>query len=723
MQKNILENSKRNDRLKIQLASPNKILEWGVRTLENGHQFGEVNYPETINYRTFKPEPGGLFCEQIFGPTKDWVCSCGKYKGDIFKVKEPLFCSTCHVEITESKIRRERMGHIKLAYPVIHTWYLKSRPNFLSILLNKPIKEVEEIVYLIKTDKQNSIHNLNLISLQDKKLSYLNNQKFLYGQKFFSRAQKIKFKHWQTPLNYSPYQNHYNLNLDSFLQNETEKNQTNSYYNNNLFFKSDIFLYYYLITIKFNNIKYQKSKSISGTRKIRQNLENINFEIIIKEFCETLTFLTTRYYNQKLSPRKNRSDLKKIKLALQNQIRRLKVIQYFYKTKSRPEWVILSVLPVLPPGLRPLVRLDHGQFISSDLNELYRRIIYRNNRYSQFQKSFIPDIMMRNEKRLLQESVDQLINNGQRKQPAVNRKKTPFKSLSEIIKGKTGRFRQNLLGKRVDYSGRSVIIVNSSLKLHQCGLPRNMAIELFQPFLLSKLLQLKLVRNVEHAKKLIKKPTPLIWKILTRMMRTKFILLNRAPTLHRLGIQAFQPILTDGKAINLHPLVCSAFNADFDGDQMGVHIPLGWKAQVEAKLLMLACNNWLTPATGDPNILPSQDMVLGCYYLTVENLSIMSIKKSKYYFSNFDDVFSAYEQNNINLHSYIWLKWNGNIENSNENEEPLEIHVGLSGISNFIYQRCQLYQNAKNRNLDQYIRTTTGRVILNKLMNDYLKFY
>ncbi|WP_309744192.1 DNA-directed RNA polymerase subunit gamma, partial [Chamaesiphon sp. OTE_20_metabat_361] len=511
------------DYVKIGIASPDRIREWGSRNLPNGQLVGEVTKPETINYRTLKPEMDGLFCERIFGPAKDWECHCGKYK----RVRHRgIVCERCGVEVTESRVRRHRMGFIKLAAPVAHVWYLKGIPSYLSILLDMPLRDVEQIVYF------NSYVVLN--AGNDDTLGY---KQLLTEEQWLEIEERI----------YSE---------DSLLEN---------------------------VEVGI------------GAEAVQRLLEDLQLE----DEAEKL--------RQQISESKGQKRAKLIK--------RLRVIDNFIATGSRPEWMILSYVPVIPPDLRPMVQLDGGRFATSDLNDLYRRVINRNNRLARLQEILAPEIIVRNEKRMLQEAVDALIDNGRRGRTVVGANNRALKSLSDIIEGKQGRFRQNLLGKRVDYSGRSVIVVGPKLKIHQCGLPREMAIELFQPFVIHRLIKNNLVNNIKAAKKLIQRGDPTVWDVLEEVISGHPVMLNRAPTLHRLGIQAFEPIIVEGRAIQLHPLVCPAFNADFDGDQMAVHVPLSLESQAEARLLMLASNNILSPATGSPIVAPSQDMVLGCYYL------------------------------------------------------------------------------------------------------------
>ena len=536
------------DYIRIGIASPERILQWS---------HGEVTKPETINYRTLKPERDGLFCERIFGPSKDWECYCGKYK----RVRHKgIICERCGVEVTDSKVRRERMGHIKLAAPVSHIWFLKGIPSYLGLLLDMTLKDLEQVIYF-------------------------NNYVVLDGG-------ESPFKKLQL-LNEEEYEDYMAENEDSTL------------------------------------------KVGIGAEAIKELLSEIN----TKELAEEIRTELAGSVN---------SVQKKSKL-----IKRLRLLDSLISSETDPTWMIMDVLPVTPPDLRPMVQLDGGRFATSDLNDLYRRVINRNNRLQRLLEMGAPEIIVRNEKRMLQEAVDALIDNGRRGRTVVGPNNRALKSLSNIIEGKQGRFRQNLLGKRVDYSGRSVIVVGPQLSLNQCGLPKEMAIELFKPFVVNKLIERGYVQNIKSAKKKIERSEAIVWDILEEVIDGHPVLLNRAPTLHRLGIQAFEPKLVEGRAIQLHPLVCTAFNADFDGDQMAVHVPLSIEAQTEARMLMLATNNILAPATGKPIITPTQDMVLGMYYLT-----ILKNPESdpKGYFYNFQDAISALEVGVIDLHDKIVVR-------------------------------------------------------------------
>jgi DNA-directed RNA polymerase subunit beta' len=614
------------DYVKIGLASPERIREWGERTLPNGQLVGEVTKPETINYRTLKPEMDGLFCERIFGPAKDWECHCGKYK----RVRHRgIVCERCGVEVTESRVRRHRMGYIKLAAPVAHVWYLKGIPSYMAILLDMPLRDVEQIVYF------NAYVVLNA-----------------------GNADNLSYKQL--------------LSEDQWMEIEDEMYSEDS--------------------------KLQDIEVGIGAEALQRLLQDIPLD----EEAERL--------REEIATSKGQKRAKYIK--------RLRVIDNFVATGSLPDWMILDYIPVIPPDLRPMVQLDGGRFATSDLNDLYRRVINRNNRLARLQEILAPEIIVRNEKRMLQEAVDALIDNGRRGRTVVGANNRPLKSLSDIIEGKQGRFRQNLLGKRVDYSGRSVIVVGPKLKIHQCGLPKEMAIELFQPFVIHRLIRQGLVNNIKAAKKLIQRNDPTIWDVLEEVIEGHPVMLNRAPTLHRLGIQAFEPILVDGRAIQLHPLVCPAFNADFDGDQMAVHVPLSIEAQAEARLLMLASNNILSPATGRPIVTPSQDMVLGCYYLTADNPK--SNKGEGRYFANLDDAIIAYHQAEIHIHAYIWVRFDGIVETDEPDEKVIEENTTDEGVVTRTYRMRRERRDATGDLISQYIKTTVGRVIYNKTIIDAL---
>jgi DNA-directed RNA polymerase subunit beta' len=538
------------DQIRISIASPDKILSWS---------YGEIKKPETINYRTFKPERDGLFCARIFGPIKDYECLCGKYKRMKYK---GIICEKCGVEVTLSRVRRERMGHIELAAPVAHIWFLKSLPSRIGLLLDMTLKDLERILYF----ENYVVIEPGLTPLKDRQL--LAEEEYLRAQEEYG--------------------------ADSFT-------------------------------------------AMIGAEAIRGMLRALDLEKMALDLRKEIAEST--------------SELKPKKLA-----KRLKLIEAFVQSHNKPEWMILTAVPVIPPDLRPLVPLDGGRFATSDLNDLYRRVINRNNRLKRLIELRAPDIIIRNEKRMLQEAVDALFDNGRRGRVITGANKRPLKSLADMLKGKQGRFRQNLLGKRVDYSGRSVIVVGPELKLHQCGLPKKMALELFKPFIYSRLDAKGLSTTVKQAKKLVEKEKPEVWDILDEVIREHPVLLNRAPTLHRLGIQAFEPVLIEGKAIQLHPLVCAAFNADFDGDQMAVHVPLSLEAQLEARVLMMSTNNILHPANGSPIIVPSQDIVLGLYYLSLMREGEPGQGKM---FGEMSEIEHALERGVITLHSRIGYRWEG----------------------------------------------------------------
>ena len=613
------------DYVKIAIASPERIRQWGERTLPNGQVVGEVTKPETINYRTLKPEMDGLFCERIFGPAKDWECHCGKYK----RVRHRgIVCERCGVEVTESRVRRHRMGYIKLAAPVAHVWYLKGIPSYLSILLDMPLRDVEQIVYF-------------------------NAYVVLNG----GNAENLTYKQLLTE--------------DQWLEIEEQLYSEDSQ----------------LVNVEVG----------IGAEALQRLLQDLDLDAEGEKLREDIA---------------NAKGQKRAKL-----IKRLRVIDNFIATGSLTEWMVLTVIPVIPPDLRPMVQLDGGRFATSDLNDLYRRVINRNNRLARLQEILAPEIIVRNEKRMLQEAVDALIDNGRRGRTVVGANNRPLKSLSDIIEGKQGRFRQNLLGKRVDYSGRSVIVVGPNLKIHQCGLPREMAIELFQPFVIHRLIRQGLVNNIKAAKKLIQRGDPQVWDVLEEVIAGHPVMLNRAPTLHRLGIEAFEPILVDGRAIQLHPLVCPAFNADFDGDQMAVHVPLSLESQAEARLLMLASNNILSPATGRPIVTPSQDMVLGCYYLTADNPNAIKVDR---HFASMEDAIKAYEQRQVGLHDRVWIRFDGKVETETPDNEVVSTDKSSDGIVTKHYRERRVRETAEGELLSQYIRTTPGRIVYNKAIQEAL---
>ena len=561
------------DRIRIGLASPEQIREWSS---------GEVKKPETINYRTLKPERDGLFCERIFGPTKDWECNCGKYKRIRYK---GVVCDRCGVEVTRSKVRRERMGHIELAAPCSHIWYFKGIPSRMGLLLNISPRQLEKVIYFV---------------------SY------------------IVLDGGDTPLE------------KMSLLTESEYRDNKEKYGSG--FRAGI-----------------------GAEAIKELLDDLDLEALYEELKEEIR-TTTGQRNIKA-------------------VRRLEVVEAFLKSSNKPSWMILDVLPVIPPEIRPMVQLDGGRFATSDLNDLYRRVINRNNRLKRLLDLGAPDIIVRNEKRMLQEAVDALIDNGRRGRPVTGPGNRPLKSLSDMLKGKQGRFRQNLLGKRVDYSGRSVIVVGPELKMHQCGLPKEMAIELFKPFVMKKLVNEGYAHNIKSAKRMVERLKPEVWDVLEDVIKDHPVLLNRAPTLHRLGIQAFEPVLVEGRALRLHPLVCTAYNADFDGDQMAIHVPLSAEAQAEARLLMLAANNILNPKDGKPVTTPTQDMILGSYYLTIDRDGALGEGKI---FKDNNEALLAYDAGEVHLQAKILVRQENGSRYGIPDGGRLETTVGRIIFNNVI---------------------------------------
>ena len=583
------------DAIRISLASPDKILSWS---------FGEVTKPETINYRTFKPERDGLFCAKIFGPITDWECLCGKYK----RMKHRgVICDKCGVEVTQAKVRRERLGHITLATPVSHVWFFKGLPSRIGHLLDISLRDLERILYF---------EGYVVIDPADTELK----QNQLLNEEQYRKARE-EYGH--------------------------------------------------------------KFKAQMGAEAIKELLKRVDIDGLAEEL--------------RVKMRSEVSVQKKLKFA-----KRLKVVDSFRRSNNQPNWMILDIVPVIPPELRPLVPLDGGRFATSDLNDLYRRVINRNNRLKKLMELKAPDVIIRNEKRMLQEAVDALFDNGRRGRVLRGANNRPLKSLSDTLKGKQGRFRQNLLGKRVDYSGRSVIVVGPELKLHQCGLPKKMALELFKPFIYNKLEQRELVATIKQAKEMVEQQRPEVWDILEEVIREHPVLLNRAPTLHRLGIQAFEPVLVEGKAIRIHPLVCTAFNADFDGDQMAVHIPLSPEAQIEASVLMMSSNNVLSPSNGAPITVPSQDIVLGCYYLTKAKPGAKGEGRA---FGNSDDVQLALESGVLETLAPIRLRYTGLLQDLTTARDDQDVlHTEVQEVTNKI------------------INTTVGRVILNAALPAEMPF-
>jgi len=730
--------------VQLQLASPTEIKRWSQRMLPTGELVGEISKADTINYRTFKPERGGLFCERIFGSTVNRECSCGKTKRR--KLIAPLnynrlklqptnsqatnvqdvieVCPACGVEPTNSKVRRYRMGCISLKKPVAHMWYFRNNPNVLASILNMRSQEIDE-----------TVHFQTYIASKPGTQNYC-----LHG------GVQWFVNHWE------PMHPYFAGELDPLIDTAAPWNGSKA-------------------------VMPSQIKTIEncGAEALQELLTRIDLAFLQRMLARKLKNAIERKKLASKSLRKQHKRRKKAKLLgradqknygitvkVKTYARRLEFVRSLARKGLRPEWMVLSVFPVLPPDLRPMIQMSSGRFATSDLNDLYRRLIYRKIRFekflSLFDEEFLPDLLIRHDLCLLQEAADSIIDNGRLEKPAQRPNRKPFKSLTSIIEGKHGRFRQNLLGKRVDYSGRSVIVVGPKLRLHQCGLPREMALELFQPFVIRALLEESGVKNIRAAKNLLQRRPQMVWDILENVVLGHPVLLNRAPTLHRLGIQAFEPILLSGRAIQLHPLVCPAFNADFDGDQMAVHVPLGLEAQAEARLLMLATHNWLSPATGEPSILPSQDMILGFYYLTTlkptishkrtTNLASGLTNKVPYQlntiYNSFESVLHAYDINKIDLHEMVWLRWSSYIQT--QNPFPLQLNISPNGHVTSIYDSFVIESDSdqqdwlvKSTEISQttkkivsyqsemsvtgssfYIRTTPGRVLFNNLIYENL---
>ena len=790
----MIQAEKEFDYIKIKLASPVRILQWSHRRLPNGQFIGEVQKSETINYRTFKPEMDGLFCERIFGPSKSLECACGKYKRVRY---DGLICERCGVELTESRVRRHRMGHINLIYPVTHVWYTNSRPNYMALLLE--VEQCEKridtglLYYLpdiftlinlsLESDKHSQIQQLLDEIIKHKGLiNELSND-----PNFNENTQKLKRNILYNKINRYQYSNERLVTYSNLQLSKVKKKLKRllEIFKKDSFSKlilSQIFQQEYQkkfaiksgkVNLRDNRIKriklaslayfiaedeisfyglhwdlqqYRRSRELGfsgyplkpypkpnsqnrrrntpkyllrttpnyliGAVLIKKELEKLNINLEISKTRRFITICSKVLHKEKpiydCSKWFRKWEYQRIYKLRDQSIKRVRILENLQATGSNPSWMVITILPVIPPALRPMIQLEGGRFATSDLNELYRRIITRNNRLLRLLEIDAPQLIIRNEKRMLQEAVDTLIDNGKRGKIALSANNRPLKSLSDIIKGKHGRFRQNLLGKRVDYSGRSVIVVGPSLKLNQCGLPYEMALELFQPFIIRELINQGLVSNMKVAKNLIQQNESAIDPVLEKVLSCHPIFLNRAPTLHRLGIQAFEPILVQGRAIKLHPLVCSAFNADFDGDQMAVHIPLSLESQAECYMLMLAPYNFLSPSNGEPIIMPSQDMVLGCYYLTVNNIN--GLLGSNHYFADLEDVILAYQQDQIELHSTIWVRYKNVIMNSHNLIKKFRLKDD-SYIE--YYDNLQVRKDKTGKELVHYIKTTTGRVIFN----------
>nr|WOC91788.1 RNA polymerase beta' subunit [Utricularia nephrophylla] len=662
----------KHQQLRIGLVSPQQIRAWTTKILPNGEIVGEVRKPYTFHYKTNKPEKDGLFCERIFGPIKSGICACGNYRVIGDEKDDPNFCEQCGVEFVDSRIRRYQMGYIKLACPVTHVWYLKCLPSYIANLLDKPLKELEGLVYCD-----------------------------VYPNFSFAR-----------PIMKKP----------TFLRLRG-------------LFESEIQSWKYSIPLFFTNPGFEtfRNREIStGAGAIREQLSDLDLHIILENSLVEWKELGDEGHAG------NEWDDRKIGRRKDFLVRRMELAKHFLRTNIEPEWMVLCLLPVLPPELRPIIQIDGGKLMSSDINELYRRVIYRNNTLTDLlttSRSTPGELVMCQEK-LVQEAVDTLLDNGIRGHPTRDGHNKVYKSFADVIEGKGGRFRETLLGKRVDYSGRSVIVVGPSLSLHRCGLPREIAIELFQTFVIRGLIRQHLASNIGVAKNKIKEKEPIVWEILQEVMQGHPVLLNRAPTLHKLGIQAFQPVLVGGRAICLHPLVCKGFNADFDGDQMAVHVPLSLEAQTEARLLMFSHMNLLSPAIGDPISVPTQDMLIGLYVLTSGNRrgirvnrynpwNCINYKKKRsdnnnnnykdpkeLFFSNSYDAIQTYRQKGILLDRPLWLRWRLDQRVIALRETPIEVHYQSLGTCYEIYGHYLIVRRIKNEILFLYIRTTVGHISL-----------
>nr|QXL59366.1 RNA polymerase beta' subunit [Pedicularis oederi var. sinensis] len=654
----------KHQQLRIGLVSPQQISTWATKILPNGEIVGEVTKPYTFHYKTNKPEKDGLFCERIFGPTKSGICACGNYRVIGDEKEDPKFCEQCGVEFVDSRIRRYQMGYIKLACPVTHVWYLKRLPSYIANILDKPLKELEGLVYCD-----------------------------------FSFARPITKK-------------------PTFLRLRG-------------LFEYEIQSWKYSIPLFFTTRGFDtfRNREIStGAGAIQEQLADLDLRIILDNSLVEWKELGEE------GPAGNEWEDRKVGRRKDFLVRRMELAKHFLRTNIEPEWMVLCVLPVLPPELRPIIQIDGGKLMSSDINELYRRVIYRNNTLTDLlttSRSTPGELVMCQEK-LVQEAVDTLLDNGIRGQPTRDGHNKVYKSFSDVIEGKEGRFRETLLGKRVDYSGRSVIVVGPSLSLHRCGLPREIAIELFQTFVIRGLIRQHLASNIGVAKNKIREKDLIVWEILQEVMQGHPVLLNRAPTLHKLGIQAFQPVLVEGRAICLHPLVCKGFNADFDGDQMAVHVPLSLEAQAEARLLMFSHMNLLSPAIGDPISVPTQDMLIGLYVLTGGNRRGICVNRynpwnrrnyqnqrsdnNKYtkelFFSNSYDAIGAYRQKRLNLDSPLWLRWQLDQRVIASRETPIEVHYESLGAYYEIYGHYLIARSIKKEILFIYIRSTVGHISL-----------
>nr|ARO79318.1 RNA polymerase beta [Gaultheria ciliisepala]ARO79402.1 RNA polymerase beta [Gaultheria ciliisepala] len=632
----------KHQQLRIGLVSPEQISAWANTTLPNGEIVGEVKKPSTFHYKTNKPEKDGLFCERIFGPIKNGICACGNSRGSGDQKENLLFCEQCGVEFGNSWKRRYQMGYIKLACPVTHVWYLKRLPSSIANLLDKPLKELEGLVYCD------------------------------YPNFYFARpvAKKPTF-----------------LRLRGLFEYEIQSCQ------------HSIPLFFTRFTRRAREGFFRTREILTGADAIREQLADLDLRSILDYSLVEWKEL------EEEGPTGKKSKDQKIGRRKAFLVRRMQLAKHLIQTNIEPEWMVLCLLPVLPPELRPMIQLDGGKLMSSDINELYRRVLFRNKHLTRLLKSspFVPVDLVRCQEQLVQTAVDTLLDNGIRGQPIRDGHNKVYKSFSDFIQGKEGRFRETLLGKRVDYSGRSVIVVGPSLSLHRCGLPREIALELFQTFVIRALIIQRLALNVKAAKIQILEKEPIIWEMLRQVMEGHPVLLNRAPTLHKLGIQAFQPILVEERAIFLHPLVCKGFNADFDGDQMAVHVPLSLEAQAEARLLMFSHMNLLSPAMGDPIVVPTQDMLMGLYILTSGNRRGICVNR-----------YNPYNDRNYQneLDSPLWLRWRLDQRVISSREAPLEVHYESLGTYYEIYGHYRIVRNRKKKILSIYIRTTVGHLSL-----------
>ena len=685
----------------VKLASPQKIREWSERKLPNGEIVGEIRKPDTMNYRTGRPEPDGLLCEKIFGPLKSWECSCGQYK---FRPKtKPFYCPSCGVEVTESHVRRHRMGHVALNYPITHTWYLKGSPSYLSIILDQSLKDLETIVYLVEEEK----------TLEELENEARESVKRLLGPSL--QNDELKTEEIE------------DIELDKWLLEWFDKRNEIS---NTLTIKEKSSLFFEINKEDLkNNIREKRSiEEIKNKKILSRQKRPTTYQEWVDE--EVNALLLANHGSKRILNMLESLDLKEEIKAVREELfhssiskrdrllKRLRLLETFLATKTDPSWMVLTVLPVLPPALRPVFELPNGTYMSSEFNEHYRRIVMRNNRLLRFCEQIVPDFVVINEKILIQDAVDDLIDNGSRfGRDSYGPRNKPLRCLNDLIAGKEGRFRQNLLGKRVDYSGRSVIVVGPTLMLDQCALPYEMALNLFGPYLIYKIREIiPRARELDTSDLIsaLQRNYPIVWTLLTLIVSVSLVLLNRAPTLHRLGIQAFRPLLTTGRAIQLHPLVCPGFNADFDGDQMGVHLPLTRKTQLEA-YRMLSSNNLLSPANGRPILTPSQDIVLGWYYITTRTLP--NRKGGNKYFTSFSEISEALEHDIISLHSTVWVKYLGKLTGINKKDKDLiRKEKFLDGQILEIFDDIQIVRDKNNLILYCYIRTTPGRILINELL-------